>query len=291
MAKDAARKSPIILDGAMGTELERRGFNARLPLWSAWALIEAPDLIRRIHCDYVLAGAQVLTAATFRTTRHTLAKEHLEKWAGELNRLAIRLAREAAGDNQEIKVAGSIAPLEDCYCPEKAPPDEVLRTEHAYTVGLMAEAGADLILVETQNSAREAIIAAECAMTAGLPVWVSLMPRSADEMWNGDSLAATAQPIAAMGVDAVLINCCPPSIASAAFQTVRTTLPKTKVGIYPNLADPQGKPWEFTAEMNPAAFFRWAQPLMDSAAILGGCCGTTPEHIASLTERITNLEK
>jgi homocysteine S-methyltransferase len=277
----------------MGTELERRGFDARLPLWSAWALIEAPDLVKQIHADYARAGAQVLTAATFRTTRHTLAKENLASWADELAVLAIRLAREAAEDvnpGAEITVAGSLAPLEDCYHPERAPTDDVLSKEHAHTAEMLAAAGADLILVETQNSAREALIAAKAALATKLPVWVSLMPRRADELFNGDPLVPTAKAIRELGAEAILINCCPPDLAAAAFQVLRKAMPEARLGVYPNSASLEAQPWEFTSAFAPRDFARWALELAGEADIIGCCCGTTPEHTAAMVRDLRDAE-
>ncbi|RPH96497.1 homocysteine S-methyltransferase family protein [candidate division KSB1 bacterium] len=280
----------LILDGAMGTELERRGFDARLPLWSAWALIEAPDLVKQIHADYIRAGAQVLTAATFRTTRHTLAKEKLAAWSGELTALAIRLAREAAtsaAQQGEITVAGSIAPLEDCYHPELTPADEILVREHDYTAKILAQAGVDILLVETQNSAREAEIAARAALGTGLPVWVSLMPRNEREFFNGELLLPTARRLRDLGASAILINCCPPNIAAAAFRALRADLTDVRLGVYPNFAAVEGQPWDFSAKLTPADFAEWALPLVPETDVLGGCCGTTPEHIAALHRAIS----
>ncbi|MBU0509099.1 homocysteine S-methyltransferase family protein [bacterium] len=292
MSKTEQTRRPLILDGALGTELERRGFVARLPLWSAWALIEAPDLVKRIHCDYVRAGAEILTAATFRTTRYTLAKETLTSWAEELTHLAIRLAREAIGESESPpgsatpRVAGCIAPLEDCYEPERAPSDEILRREHTGTAGLLREAGADLILVETQNTAREAVIATEAALATGLPVWVSLMPRSGTGLFGGGLLVEAARAVHRMGAEVVLVNCAPPAIIAAAFRTLREALPEARLGAYPNFAHVGGAPWEFTASSTPGQFVEWTRPILNQAAVLGGCCGSTPEHIAALSQAL-----
>jgi len=346
MGDHSAKSPPIILDGAFGTELERRGFEARLPLWSALALIEAPDLVQAIYRDYAQAGADILTAATFRTTRYTMAKAGLADRAEELTRLAIRLAKETlppsnfphtVGEGLELSsgqpvrpikplphvvgetgkgkeslappprpglspfeeggirrgfgpplTAASLAPLEDCYRPDLRPSDEVLLREHAHTVRMLRDAGADLILVETQNTAREAQIATEMALTMGLPVWTSLMPKSATELFNGDSLTDAALAAYALGVDAVLVNCCPPDLAEAAFQTLRQALPNdVKVGAYPNFRAPSGQPWDFSAPLSPQAFAEWGQRLAEAGAdILGGCCGTTPQHIAALAKKL-----
>jgi homocysteine S-methyltransferase len=298
---------PIILDGALGSELERRGVNSKLPLWSAHALIEAPDQIKAIHRDNLQAGAEILTAATFRTSRYALSKEGLENRAAELTNLAVQLARDAirelevappnppvnggelgfppacGGDRGGKFVAGSLAPLEDCYHPELRPPDDTILREHAHQARLLKQAGVDIILVETQNSAREAQLATEMALNTGLPVWTSLLPKSATELLSGDSLVETAWAVYALGVDAVLINCCEPDLALAAFTTVKSTLPadEIRLGLYPNLLG--------TAQ-TPDDFARWGRAAIESGAlIVGGCCGTTPDHLKALVAQVKAL--
>jgi S-methylmethionine-dependent homocysteine/selenocysteine methylase len=264
----------------MGMELERRGFHCRLPLWSAWALIEAPDLVREIHKDYLLAGADVLTTATFRTTRYALDKEGLADCTGDLTRLALRLARQAVDQieiDRDIIIAGSMAPLEDCYKPELASSKAILEREHRLNAEALLAAGADLLLVETQNSRREAVTATKAALASGLPVWTSLMPRSASEMFNGDSLIETAKEITQLGVDALLINCCEIRTAAQAFATLRIALPEMKLGVYPN--DLEGK-------VSPELFADWGAQFKTSASIIGGCCGFGPEHIRELIKAV-----
>lgn len=284
-----AAQLPLILDGALGTELERRGFDARPPLWSTWALIEQPDLIKQIHIDYVNAGADILTTATFRTTRYALAKVGMANRSRELTRLAVTLAHEAAleaGPSRRVFVAGSIAPLEDCYHPEHTPGDAVLIPEFTHAAGQLADAGVDIVLVETQNSSREAQVTAAAAMMVGRPVWVSLMPRSDRELFNGESLRETAVALRSQGVAAILLNCCPPSVARAAFRSLLKALPGLKLGVYPNFSSPEGDPWHFNAIPSPDGFAEWARPMLADAAVIGACCGSRPEHIAALTKLI-----
>src|SRR5688572_1998339 len=94
--KRLVQRRPVLLDGATGTELNRRGTNTDLPLWSARALLEAPDVLRKIHLDYVRAGAELITANTFRTHRRSLARAGLGDQALPLTLQAVGLAREAA---------------------------------------------------------------------------------------------------------------------------------------------------------------------------------------------------
>ncbi len=235
------------------------------------------------------AGAEVITAATFRTTRYTLAKAGMGDRAAELTALAIRLAREAidVAGGHAVRLAASLAPLEDCYHPERRPDDETLRREHTHSAGLLKQAGADLILVETQNSLREAQLATEAALNADIPVWTALMPKDATTLFNGDSLTETALVAYALGVDAVLVNCCPVAVAAAALKTLQDTLSAgdVLVGVYPNFSSGQGDPWEFDAPLSAAAFAAWVQTLTPAPGILGGCCGTTPAHIAALANK------
>src|SRR5688572_28575025 len=112
----------ILLDGAMGTELERLGVPTALPLWSAQAVLDAPDRVRDVHEEYAQAGADILTAATFRTTPRSLAKAGLkgdpEKESEALTARAVTLAREArtrAASGRDVRIAGALAPPEDCY--------------------------------------------------------------------------------------------------------------------------------------------------------------------------------
>ena len=121
----------LLLDGATGTELDRRGVDIGLPLWSARALLEAPGVLAEIHRDYLEAGAGAITTNTFRTHRRTLDKIGLGDRAAELTGLAVTIARRARDDiRPDAPVLGSVAPLEECYRPDLAPDDAACRGEH-----------------------------------------------------------------------------------------------------------------------------------------------------------------
>jgi S-methylmethionine-dependent homocysteine/selenocysteine methylase len=280
--------TPTLLDGAMGTEIQRRGIRTLLPLWSAHALLTVPNLVRQIHTEYVEAGAQVLTAATFRSTRHTLAKTGLEHQAEDLTRLAVQLAREAAAKapfGQSVRIAGSLAPLEDCYRPDLTPTDDILRREHRAQAALLVAAGVDIILVETQNTIREACIAAELALSQDTPVWVSLIPKDGKTLFSGERLEDAVRAIAALQPDAILVNCCPPEVAEEAVQVIQEHWDGPS-GVYPNFGMPRDEAdTAFSHSMPPDAFAEWgAKVLAGGAQIIGGCCGTQPVHVAALSE-------
>jgi homocysteine S-methyltransferase len=283
---------PLLLDGATGTELNRRGVNTDLPLWSARALVEAPEVLRAIHMDYVRAGAEILTANTCRTHRRSLAAGGLGHRASELTRLAVETARAAAaeaGGGREVFVAGSLAPLEDCYSPDLVPPQAEAEREHAEMAGHLAAAGVDLILVETMNTIREAQAAARAARATGAPVLASFVCRTDGRLFSGETVAAAAAAIAPLGVAGLLINCTPSTTIHTPFAELRAAArredrPAPITGLYANIGhtnDVDG--WTNTADVSPLEYARLASGwLKQGANLLGGCCGTTPAHIAAL---------
>ncbi len=189
----------ILLDGAMGTELERRGIQTPLPLWSAAALRDQPDMVREIHEEYVRAGADVITASTFRTTPRTMRKAGRdEAEARVLTQRAVALAGEAtdrARGAREVLVAGALAPLEDCYRPDQAPDPEQSLREHTEQASFLARCGVDLILAETMNSVAEAMAAVRGAKATELPVLVSFVCRDGRELLSGESLADAVRAV------------------------------------------------------------------------------------------------
>ncbi|MCX7939906.1 MAG: homocysteine S-methyltransferase family protein, partial [Thermoflexales bacterium] len=190
--------SPVVLlDGAMGTELERRGVDTALPLWSAAALDTAPQVVQQIHLDHIRAGAQVITANTFRTNLRALQKAGLAHRMRELTFRAVALARAAIAEsgNAQVRLAGSIAPVEDCYSPELVPTEEELQTEHALLARYLAEAGVDLLLIETQNTIREAVAAARAAASTGKPFWVSFVLDNQNRLLSGESLSDAVRAV------------------------------------------------------------------------------------------------
>jgi S-methylmethionine-dependent homocysteine/selenocysteine methylase len=281
---DASQILPRIrvLDGATGTELERRGVACGLPLWSAHALLSAPAAVRAVHRDYARAGATALTANTFRTQPHVLARAGLAPRAAELSALAVRLAREGAREAGApgALVLGSAAPLEDCYSPERVPDDATLAREHAAHAQNLVAAGVDAILIETMNCAREAEAALRAARGAGAPALVSFVCGADARLLSGERLAEAITRIAPLGPLAVGANCAPWSDLAACLPVLRVAaLP---FFAYANLGAP-GAQGERAHDLAPAAFAREAERWRaGGAAGIGGCCGTRPAHVAAL---------
>ena len=279
-----------MLSGAFGTELQRRGVSTPLPLWSAQALFDGPETVGHVHADYVAAGADVLTANTFRADRRTLSKAGRRTRARDLVKAAVRLAREAAGE-AGVAVAGSIGPLEDCYRPDLVPKEPVLRAEHGARVADLVAAGADLAMVETMNSVGEAVAALGACAAGALPAAVSFCVASGTTLLSGEPLADAVAAVRPLRPLAICVNCCPVDVATAAVATLVGLVEGVPVGAYANgLGRPDAEMgWALdpAAGAGPDAYLaavdRWVAA---GARWIGGCCGTTPEYVRRIAERI-----
>jgi S-methylmethionine-dependent homocysteine/selenocysteine methylase len=275
-----ASAAPLVLDGATGTELERRGIACDAPLWSAHALLGDTSALEAVHRDYRLAGAEILTANTFRTQRRCLAHAGLGEEAGTLTRRAVEIARAAA--DRDVFVAGSIATLEDCWRPDLVPGDEALAREHAEHATHLAAAGVDLLLIETMNTIREACAALRAAKATGLPVGVSFACDAAAKLLSGEPLAEALAAVGALDADLVGVNCLPPSHVGAAIGALQAS--QRPFAVYANLGAPRaGTGGARTHDETPAEFAAHAQNwVAQGARIIGGCCGTRPAHIHAI---------
>ena len=267
--------SITILDGPMGTELLLRGVETPLPGWSAHALLTAPDVVREIHADYARAGATVHRTNTFRTKRRDFPGD----WE-ELTRAAMSICRESIPADQ--RVAGSIAPLEDCYEPGKSPPDP--RAELREFAHVLAE-GCDLLVCETFPHVGEALIAVEECVVTGRETWVAFTAGPNADLLTPAELGEGARRAIDLGASTVLVNCVP----------VVRTLDYLKelsglgvpFGAYANAGEPDdGFGWK-SDPSEPQRYAAAAQAWLDlGATIVGACCGTGPAHVRALADSI-----
>jgi S-methylmethionine-dependent homocysteine/selenocysteine methylase len=265
-----------ILDGPMGTELAARGVPTNGPRWSAEALDVAPEVVAAIHRDYAAAGATVHTANTFRTKRRQIP----DRWR-ELARRAVAIARASVPAGH--RVAGSIAPLEDCYRPDLSPPFP--RPEHRELAFTLAQAGVDLLLCETFPHVGEALVAVEEALRTGLPTWVAFTAGPEATLLTPAEVEAGAREAVRLGASAVLVNCIP------ATDTRRYIEPLAGLGVpfgaYANAGSTRdGIGWEGVGPEGAEAYAELAETWAEAGAtLLGSCCGTGPAHIQALARR------
>ncbi len=278
---------PLILDGATGTELTRRGVDTGLPLWSANALMSDGNarVLQQIHADYLAAGADILTANTFRTHVRALTPSGNGQRARELTQCAVQIAHAAIVDvPADIPrfVAGSISTLEDCYRPDLVPPDDECRAEHSERAQHLLESGVDLFLLETFNTIREAVIVAKLATITGTPVIVSFVCNPDGRILSGESLTQAANQLLPLGVVALGVNCISTSNMPAPLAELRAACgPDFPLIAYGNIGYPdETVGWVNTGAEDPAVYCKHAARW--PVRIVGGCCGTTPAHISKL---------
>ena len=280
-------EQPILLDGAMGTLLHARGFKLPAPEWSAAMLEAQPDIITGLHREYIDAGVEMITTVTFRTTTRVYSKLKKTDFPRDLNRRAVTCARAAIGDREDVFIAGSVAPMEDCYRPDLVPAESDLREEHREQIEWLVDAGVDVLLFETMNSIREAAICSEVARELGFPFFTSLVCREPGILLSGESISDAVAAISEHQPLGILVNCTAPEILGETLEIVsaETDLP---VGGYANVgfSEPEEggtiedviSPEEYAGQVSG-----W---LRYDPVLLGACCGSSPAHIAALRELI-----
>lgn len=277
----------LLLDGAMGTELARRGINLTLPLWSASAVLYVPETVIQIHADYLAAGADIITTTTFRTDRHTFTKAGLaQQLARQACFSAVHLAQTAINKQIEprrVFIAGSMAPLEDCYHPELGQDYNTILSVQSEKAAWLAEAGVDFLLIETMNNKVETLATTQAALQTGLPVITSCLLRDADHLFDGTDIKPLMFELFSKGITAFALNCFHHTIISEFLNRYLPEIP-LPLAVYPN-ADyyyPESG-WQKDPTFTPANFARialnWSKM---GVKIIGGCCGTTPDHIHAL---------
>ncbi len=255
-------------DGALGTMLESLGVPLPPPLWSAGAIDTHPAVIAALHAAYADAGATVHTANTFRTSPTAAGDD-----AARLAFAAVALCRGAVP--RDHRVAGSLAPVFDCWRPDLSPPDAYDR--HRVTADLLARAGVDLILVETFAHPDEAVAATLAAAQTGLEVWTSLTPGFDGTLLSPAALAQAARRCADAGATRVLVNCLPAARATPWVEALAAT------GLAWGIQANGGAPEDGLTHGTPGSADRYARLAAawraHGASVIGGCCGTGPEHI------------
>ncbi len=284
LGRRLASNSLLILDGAMGTELQRRGVDIGLPLWSANALMSHPDVVLQIHKDYLTAGADIITTNTFRTTQRAFRNANLPDRSFQLTSTAVALAMQARESFPDALIAGSIAPLEDCYRPDLVLSDANMEEEHAELAIRLAERGVDFILLETMNTIREAQAACRAATATGKEVVVSFVCDKGGRLLSGESLADAVTVIEKLNPTALSINCVSPRYIHIAFEELKkvTGLP---LMLYANIGSPDDdkSSLHFTRDVTKEEYVAYAVEWQRrGASIIGGCCGTTPEYIRAV---------
>lgn len=277
----------VFLDGATGSNLQKEGMPAGVcpELW----ILEHPEILQRLQREYAEAGTHIVYAPTFTANRIKLKEFGLEQRIGELNHRLVELSREAVGDS--AFVAGDLTMTGEQLAPAGRLDFEELISIYKEQVGYLAAAGVDLLVIETMMSlqeARAALIAAK-ETAPGLPVMVTMTFEGDGRSLFGTDAATAAVVLSSLGADAVGANC-----STGPEQMAEVIRRMAEVTDIPVIAKPNaGLPCldengQTVYGMDAEGFGREMEILWKAGAgILGGCCGSTPEHIRAMTERLS----
>ena len=297
--------SITILDGGMSRELVRLGAELRQPEWSALALMESPEIVRRVHEEFIAAGAGVITTNSYALVPFHIGEKRFHAEGRSLISLAGRLAREAAdaAGGSSVRVAGSLPPIFGSYEPQLFQPDRV----QDYLAVLVEELDpfVDVFLGETLSLIAEAEAVQRAVAGTGKAFWISftLEDEAGAEMRppalrSGESVADAARWIAGSTASAMLFNCSRPEVMQQAVDVAGAVLARqggraVEIGVYANAftSEEEGAANEalhgirddLSADRYASFACGWAD---HGATMIGGCCGVGASHIHNLRQRL-----
>lgn len=275
----------LIMDGAMGTMLMQSGYTG----CADFAAVSRPDIVARIHRQYLEAGADIIETDTFNATPAGLARYGLSDRAKEINHAAARIARrEAARYGSRRWVAGSVGPT--AHMLSQSDDSTALRIADDYfgQITALIEGGVDMITIESVCDSRNAITAVRAAVHAmehtgiTLPIMISVTPAADGHLYSGEPVADIATLLNDMPVLITGANCgYGPTSVFDAVKDISGASPGTATSACPNAGLPDSTGCYSLSPQQFADAFHTI--LSDSSLrIAGGCCGTTPAHIAAL---------
>jgi len=289
----------VILDGATGTELERRGVAMNDDAWCALATETAPDVLRQVHEDYIRAGAEVIIANTYASSRNMLAPAGMGDRVGPLNRQAVEIALEArrrAANGREVAVAGSMSHMMPMVPggarnrPDALPSDDVFLANARELAGILKEAGVDFIMLEMMSRPSQIRLMVEAARETGLPVWIGFSARQEDDgkvvsfCWESFPFEeVVAAAIEAGGGEVLGIMHTNAHIVGPALDILKRQWTGPMMA-YPDSGYFKMPKWQFVDIIPPDELVGRARGwVAQGATAVGGCCGIGVEHIRALT--------
>jgi methionine synthase I (cobalamin-dependent) len=283
LAELVARAGTVLGDGAMGTMLQLAGLTEGAP--ERWN-VERPEVVLSIHRAYVEAGSDFISTNTFGGTRNRLELDGLAGRLAELNEAGARLAREAAG---ERLVAGSMGPTGELMEPLGLLTPDGARESFAEQARALKAGGADFALIETMSALEEVQAAVEGARSAGLPVAVTMSFDTNFHTMMGVKPAKALATLAGWGVSVVGANC---GNGPAEIERVMTEMSQARPeGVVlmakSNAGMPRWRDDRITYGGTPDVMADYARTMVRlGVRVIGGCCGSTPEHIAAMRRAI-----
>jgi 5-methyltetrahydrofolate--homocysteine methyltransferase len=281
-----ARRRIVLGDGAMGTMLHQAGLTVGAP--EQWN-VRKPDVVLGIHRGYVEAGSDFISTNTFGGTRNRLKLDELQDRAAELNEAGARLAREAAGDRL---VAGSVGPTGELMEPLGTLTPDGARASFAEQARALKAGGVDFALIETMSALEEVQAAIDGVREAGLPAVVTMSFDTNFRTMMGVKPAVAVATIAGWGVSVIGANCGngPAEIERVMTEMAQALPAGVALMAKSNAGMPRWHEGHITYDGTPEVMADYARRMAGlGVRVIGGCCGSTPSHIAGMREAIDVL--
>lgn len=298
-------KKMVILDGGMSRELIRLGAELRQPEWSALALIDAPDIVRQVHCEFIQAGADVITTNSYALVPFHIGEERFRSEGLTLIEMSGMLARQAADGeiNRKITVAGSLPPIFGSYEPQLFDP---LRAQEYLSVLVQGLSPyVDVWLGETLSLIAEGEAVRTAIAATGKPFWISFtlddsvaaIASGEATLRSGESVADAAEWLAGSGATTLLFNCSQPEVMAKAIRIASGIFKRLgkdiEIGVYANAFESQEEGGanetlhDTRKELTPELYSKFACEWAESgASMIGGCCGIGASHIHALARTL-----
>ncbi|MCH2273041.1 MAG: homocysteine S-methyltransferase family protein, partial [SAR86 cluster bacterium] len=281
-------KNLILGDGAMGTELRRRGVEVPShveSIWSALALKEATSIVEEIHIDYIEAGSDYITTNNYAVTRPILSRDNLDNELESLTIKSIEIAKAALSKTkrEDVKILGSLPPLETSYRADLILKEEEMNKQYSEIANILKDK-VDIIICETMASALEAKCALKAALETNMPVWVSwtLHGDVRNTLPSGETVTQAFTELNGLEPDAYLVNCCAANLVTPSIKALKE-LTDIPIGGYANaenvaldtensnLKFAAERHWNSAIEINEKAYLEEARLwIKEGASIIGG---------------------
>lgn len=295
-----------LIDGAMGTQIRARGYEVpshHSSIWSAQALMDNPHIVKEIHKDYISAGAEIITTNNYAVTQNLLERENLGHRLEELTSLSIDIAREAKKESgKNIKIAASLPPLDTSYRPDLVGDITSIEKKYMEIVDIVKDR-VDLIIIETMSSSMEASGALSACAKADIEVWLgyTLQGIRKNILPSGENLIDAINKVKHFNISAYVINCSSANITTEAIKLLSNEIDKPFGGYansvnvnqiidgddeVDNAENLQVENQQLINAIDYSVIVKnWID---DGATIVGGCCGTSPEHIKKISDLINH---
>ena len=295
--KKLENKEVIILDGSMGAELEKKGAPMDKNLWCGKCSIDSPELVKKVHQEYIDAGADIITTNTYATTPISMRQHGLSESIEEYNQVSVKIAQDAVKDSgKDVAVAGSVSTFGNFY----KFGTKAMIPGFNEQLSILSNSGVDLIILEAMSSQADIVeTIIECSTKINIPVWLSIscvIDEKNQKVMLGynDTIDKDTQVYEGLDVSIsnfskihtgpILIAHSDISVTGDAIKNAKKNF-KGILGAYPNKGYYEKPHWKFVDDITPNEYLEKAKNwVKDGAQIIGGCCGVGPDFIKPLSK-------